>query len=395
VGVEGSLWRALAVFRWLSLAYAAGLVLAHHDDRYAHPRAGLAVLAGMAAWTVTATLLYARSHGPVLLVADMAVALAALLATYPVEGRALILRGEPNLTVSWAVAPVLAWAVVWGVRGGLGGAVLVDVATVAIRPNPGTATIQSCVLVLLTGVVVGYVARLALDAQQRLARAVEVEAANAERERLARQIHDGVLQALALINRRGAALGGPAAELGALAATQESALRELVARPAEAAPAGAADVRLLVEAAARASAVPVEVAAPGEPVLLPAAAAGEVAAAAAAALDNVARHAGPGARAWVLVEDEGDAVLVTVRDDGVGFAPGTLDAAAARGRLGVAQSIRGRLRALGGDAEVRSGPREGTEVELRFPREVTTRDRPSGYAGFPDGGGVAPHVQRG
>jgi signal transduction histidine kinase len=369
VGVEGSLWRALAVFRWLSLGYAAGLILAHYNERYAHPAAGLAVLAAMTVWTVVVTPLYARRRGRVLPVADLVVSVAALLASYPVEGAALLGRHEPTLTVSWAVTPVLAWALVWGVRGGLAGGALVNLATVAVTPDPGTLTIQNCVLVLLAGILVGYVARLALDAQAQLARAVEVGAATAERERLARHIHDGVLQSLALIHRRGAALGGDAAELAELAATQERALRDLVARPPEEAPAGTADVCLLVEAAAREAAVPVEVAVPGEPVLLPVAAAGEVAAAVAAALDNVARHAGPGARAWVLVEDEGDAVVVSVRDDGVGFAAGTLAAAEAGGRLGVAQSIRGRVRALGGDVSYAGSPGAGTEVELRVPRK--------------------------
>ena len=45
--------------------------------------------------------------------------------------------------------------------------------------------------------------------------------------------------------------------------------------------------------------------------------AAELAAAVGAALDNVARHCDPGTRAWVLVEDEPDAVTVSVRDDGL------------------------------------------------------------------------------
>ncbi|SCE51271.1 Histidine kinase-, DNA gyrase B-, and HSP90-like ATPase, partial [Streptomyces sp. DvalAA-14] len=72
--------------------------------------------------------------------------------------------------------------------------------------------------------------------------------------------------------------------------------------------------------------------------------------------------------AWILVEDEADAVLVTVRDDGPGIAAGRLAAAADEGRLGVAQSIRGRLRDLGGSARWVSPPGQGTEVELRLPK---------------------------
>jgi hypothetical protein len=42
--------------------------------------------------------------------------------------------------------------------------------------------------------------------------------------------------------------------------------------------------------------------------------------------------------------------MVTVRDDGAGFPAGRLDEAAVDGWLAVAQSIRGRLRNLGGTA---------------------------------------------
>ena len=79
------------------------------------------------------------------------------------------------------------------------------------------------------------------------------------------------------------------------------------------------------------------------------------------------RHAGPGARAWVLVEDESDAVTVSVRDDGAGCTAQRLDDAAAAGRLGIAQSIRGRIRDLGGTVTITSAPGQGTEVEIRVP----------------------------
>jgi signal transduction histidine kinase len=107
---------------------------------------------------------------------------------------------------------------------------------------------------------------------------------------------------------------------------------------------------------------------PGAPVLLAPAAAREVAAAVSAALDNVRNHAGDGARAWILVEDEPDAVIVTVRDDGPGIPEGRLAQAEGEGRLGVALSIRGRLRDIGGTAELISVPGQGTEVELKVPK---------------------------
>ena len=75
--------------------------------------------------------------------------------------------------------------------------------------NP--VTLNGAVLLLLAGVVMGYMTHLARGAEQRLQRATEVEASNRERERLARSIHDSVLQVLALVERRGAELGGEAA----------------------------------------------------------------------------------------------------------------------------------------------------------------------------------------
>jgi signal transduction histidine kinase len=195
-----------------------------------------------------------------------------------------------------------------------------------------------------------------------------------------------VLQVLAMVQRRGTALGGEAAELGRLAGEQEVALRTLVSgglvppsRVSEDAALGAVvravdepdteegpvDLRTLLAPYAGSR---VTLSEPGSPVPLAPAAARELAAAVGAALDNVRRHAGEGARAWILVEDEPDAVVVTVRDDGPGIPEGRLAQAEGEGRLGVAQSIRGRLRDIGGTAELISVPGQGTEVELKLPK---------------------------
>ena len=83
-----------------------------------------------------------------------------------------------------------------------------------------------------------------------------------------------------------------------------------------------------------------------------------MAAAVGAALANVDAHAGDAARAWVLLEDEGAELVVSIRDDGVGFGAVRLAAARAEGRLGVSGSILGRLRDLGGSAAVTSAAPE-------------------------------------
>ncbi len=108
---------------------------------------------------------------------------------------------------------------------------------------------------------------------------------------------------------------------------------------------------------------------PADPVLLDANVAEELCAAAGNALDNVAAHAGPGARAYVLLEDLGDSVTVSIRDDGTGIPPGRLEEAVDQGRVGVAKSIVGRMNWLGGSAKLSTGPGCGTEWELTLPRQ--------------------------
>jgi len=107
---------------------------------------------------------------------------------------------------------------------------------------------------------------------------------------------------------------------------------------------------------------------PADPVLLDSAVADELCGAAANALDNAASHAGPDARVYVLLEDLGDSVTVSIRDDGIGIAEGRLEEAVAEGRVGVAKSIVGRMNWLGGSAKLNTGPGCGTEWELTVPR---------------------------
>lgn len=355
--LDTALWRALAVYRLAALLYAAASMAAYADS-YARPRLGVAVLAAMAAWTALAGWLYAdprRRRWP-LLVADLLLTCAALLSSVLVLEPERITAGDPTLTVSWAAAPVLAWAVWAGWAGGLVAALAVGAAVLLERGGAGQATVNSIVLLVLVGAVVGYVVALARRAEAAYAEAVQVQAAATERERLSRQVHDGVLQALALVARRSS---DP--QLAALAAEQESSLRRLVSRPATAPAAGQADLRALLPAGPG-----VEIAAPATAVLLPVPVAEELAAAVAEAVRNARQHGG--GRAWLLVEDEPGGVTVSVRDEGPGISPGRLESAEREGRMGVSRSIRGRLQDLGGTAVVESAPGQGTEVELRVPR---------------------------
>jgi signal transduction histidine kinase len=177
-----------------------------------------------------------------------------------------------------------------------------------------------------------------------------------------------VLQVLALVKRRGATLDGEAGELARLAGEQEAALRSLVtARPIHPAADTDAEADLMALLGPYASAV-VSIAGPAAAVQLPGRATADIAAAVGAALDNVRRHCPTGTKAWVLVEDEPAAVTVSVRDDGVGIGPDRIAEAERQGRLGIAQSIRGRIADLGGTVIIHSTPGSGTEIEMTVPR---------------------------
>ena len=372
------MWRALAVFRVAALVYALILIL-HNDAGYAHPIAAWLVGGAMTIWTVVAVRLYSRPAAQrwPLLVADLVIMGGCLLVSVPIIGIGPLpaTRSLPGIAVA---GPVLACAISSGRRAGAVAAIIVGAADLWTRGIVNQNTLNSDILLLLAAVAIGHVARLGAAAHAQLARATEIEAATRTRERLARDIHDSVLQVLTLVARRAQSLGGEAAELGRLAGEQEAALRALVGTTAIG-PSGVSatasagdgvgrvDVRPLLERLASAS---VTIAAPAGPVMLPRGVTDELVAAIGAALDNVDRHAGPSAHAWVLLEDDSAMVTVTVRDDGVGMSPGHVDRAAAAGRLGVAQSIRGRLRDIGGSAQITSAPGEGTEVELRWPRSA-------------------------
>jgi signal transduction histidine kinase len=363
------MWRVVAVFRVITLAYAAFLIVRNYHH-YAHPAGGFVALGLMAAWTVVTVIAYARPAGrvPWLIVADVAVSVALVLSTRWIDTAVRISTGAPTIPVTWAVSAVLACAVAGGPWAGLAGGVAVSAADLAERQAfLPQSTFNATVLVLIAGGIGGYVVRLGLQAEAAVDRAARTEAAIAERERIARGIHDSVLQVLALVSSRGRELGGEAADLGRLAAEQEAALRSLVSGASSEPDAGTGriDVCGLIEPLADAA---ITVACPATPVLLPAAAARAVGGATQAAIDNVRKHAGDGARGWVLVEDEGPAVRVSVRDDGKGFAADRLTAAAASGRLGVSHAIIGRVREVGGTATVTSSPGLGTEVDLRVPR---------------------------
>jgi signal transduction histidine kinase len=177
-----------------------------------------------------------------------------------------------------------------------------------------------------------------------------------ERAAVATHLHDSVLQTLTLLQKRA---GDPAA-MARLARHAERELRGWLYGPDAGAPADLAGA--LRAAAADVEdrfGISVEVVTVGscpldEPARGVVAAAGE-------ALTNAAKHAGV-AKVSLYAEVAGGELLVAVRDRGRGFDPATTGGAG----HGLAESIAGRMRRLGGTCTIHAAPGSGTEVELRL-----------------------------
>ena len=195
--------------------------------------------------------------------------------------------------------------------------------------------------------------RLALERDVERAARIRTE----ERADVAGRIHDSVLQTLALIQRHAA----EPRRVASLARRQERELRGWLYADRPLGDDGFSLVAALSAAAADVEelhGVRVEIASSGD-----AAPDNALVLAAREAMTNAAKFAGVG-EIDVYAEVGEDEIAVFVRDRGVGFDR----EAVPEDRLGIRESIEGRLERAGGGATVTSPPGGGTEVELRLPR---------------------------
>ncbi|MGV9797416.1 MacS family sensor histidine kinase [Mycobacterium sp. NPDC003449] len=367
------LWRAAQVFRLLSCIYALGFQIAINDDLQ-RPALAWWLCAVLLGSSVACGVAYLHGAGRRTgwVVAEIVVVVALMLSTEIVASGQWVADNQSWPTTLWATNATISAALQFGPVGGMaaGLAVMATAATLKGYISVNLGRNATLVIELAVGLAVGMAAQTARRAHAELERAARLAAAAEERERLSRRVHDGVIQVLALVSRKGREIGGQAAELAELAGEQERALRRLVsatdADGAGAPPGTLTDIGALLRT--RASDL-VSVSLPADPVLLDVGVSRELFAAAGNALDNVAAHAGPGAHAFVLLEDLGESVTVSIRDDGVGIPDGRLAEAARQGRMGISKSIVGRMDWLGGSATVTTGPGCGTEWELTVPRE--------------------------
>ncbi len=370
------LWRAAQVFRLLSCIYALGFQLWINSD-LRHPTTGWVLFAVLIAWSAACAVAYLRGFGrrPAWVIAEILVVLLLMWSNRVIADPHWAAENQTWPTTLWATNPTISAALEFGPAGGMLTGLAVMAANFAVKNylslNLGhNATV---IIELSIGLALGMAARTARHAHDELQRAAQLSAALEERERLSRQVHDGVIQVLALVTKRGHEIGGATSELADLAGEQERALRRWLSstdidrdRDTQ-----TIDLRTLLRPR---ESDRVSMSLPGTPVALERDVAAELDAAVGNALDNVRWHAGPDAHAFVLLEDLGDSVMVSVRDDGVGIADGRVEEAAGEGRLGISKSIVGRLTSLGGTAQLRTDAGEGTEWELCVPRREAGKE---------------------
>ncbi|MGB7240428.1 MAG: DUF5931 domain-containing protein [Rhodococcus sp. (in: high G+C Gram-positive bacteria)] len=366
------LWRASQAFRLVTLLYAVSYQVASMGY-YSNVRLSWFFVALMAVWTGLSAVLLSRASLPrwKVVLADQFVVIGLMSSTRLVSDYDWYSNHQTLPTTLWATNAVISAAILFGPKGGIASGILLSVVSAVVRDQIDLDlwTDATAPVLVSVGLALGLASNTARRAHAELERAARLAAITEERERLARQVHDGVLQVLALVRRRGSEIGGAAAELAELAGEQEVALRMLVSEQGEASRVDSTQAEVDLRSLLRPrGSTTVSVSAPPNPVLVDRTVAEELSAVVATALSNVALHAGDGARAYVLLEDVDGEIIVSIRDDGLGIAPGRLAAAEAEGRMGVSKSILGRVEAIGGTAVLDTDVGAGTEWEIRVPK---------------------------
>ena len=393
-----TLWIGLLVFRWAFFVWMVGLAIAApaaFDHAFEPMALVLLALTATGAWTLWLTVddHQERSETPYV---DLALAVGLILVSSLVVLPGEVSAGKmPFFAVAYPSNAALLWGAAKGPKGGVFAGLALSLALVLARPlNEVDLTDASEVFAVINGAVYYVAAGTATGVFSLLfARwAVEFRTLTensfrireratkvAERESIAREIHDSVLHALLLIIRRGAQLIDQNAvsvqdvqKLTDMAREQERALRAFVVRAPEEIPEGQVSMRERLERVASGiDGVPVAVSA-AVGVSLPAHHAEEIAAAVEQALDNVVKHSGA-TRAAVFLDAGDDDVIVSVRDNGVGFVYEESSLTAA-GKAGILGSMKGRVADLGGRMRIETVPGLGTEVEFRVPVPGPTRE---------------------
>ncbi len=372
--------RGIAAFALLLLLQAAGSV--GSQANYAATWWNAAFLWLFLAMVLVFTVASVRGRGLSLVAGALAVLVLAGLALWPLAVPPSVPQsfGPPWL---WSMINVgAAWcAYSFGARCGCLYALFIGVVFSAVRTTPqggsGSWLIAledatfATVLGLIICVTIGILRRAAERADTAADKAIEryKEAASAtalsnERLRLDGLLHDSVMTALLT-----AAHAGSPEERLASARLAQSAVRRLDQQAAEATestPASVAEIaariRFIVGPGRPGLAVRVACESPVH-LLLPAEVVRAIFEATTEAVQNALRHSGAGRCEVSIIASRTDGrakLRVSVKDTGSGFDPGLVSDR----RLGITVSIVGRMKAVGGWAEVITAHRSGTEVRL-------------------------------
>lgn len=253
----------------------------------------------------------------------------------------------------WPVAGVLNVGVLLGSGAGVVAGLVMGIGRVtgsSIAPFGDASTLaltSSTVLYMLAGGAAGAVMDRVRQAETTMAR-------TRAREEVARTLHDGVLQTLAVVQRR-----STDPELAALAREQELELRAFLTAGGPVEVDLASALRRAAAHIERHHGLRCEVVVIDDQEIDPAVVAA-VAGAAREAMTNAAKHASA-SRVTVLL-DVGEEVFVSVKDNGVGFDPEVV----APGR-GLGESVHARMAEVGGKAKVDGRPGAGAEIKLTAP----------------------------
>ncbi|MCJ1679478.1 PspC domain-containing protein [Streptomyces sp. APSN-46.1] len=255
---------------------------------------------------------------------------------------------------------------------GLAGVALVGVGLTVFLVVRGSAAQLGNVLTATLAVLVGvallagpWLIRMTQDLSEERLMRIRAQ----ERAEVAAHVHDSVLHTLTLIQRNAEDVG----EVRRLARAQERELRNWLYKPEGTGKDEAEEPATVAEAVKKAAAevedhhgVQIEVVIVGDCPLDERLAAQTQAA--REAMVNAAKYGGESGPVQVYAEVEGQTVFVSVRDRGPGF---DIDAVP-DDRMGVRESIIGRMQRNGGTARLRSAPGGGTEVELEMERAAST-----------------------
>jgi signal transduction histidine kinase len=347
-----SVLRGLVVLRWGTWVWAA-IATALAEERLARPWLAIALLGAALTVNVAATI---ERRLPA--AAELVVGFSLLAGEGWAYSPGHAFGGYQGLAGGWPVVGVIAagitlgpWpAAVGGALVGVGRIVGVEANGVESLDATRLASLASTVVFYaLYGAAAGWVGTLLRRAER------EVGAARA-REEVARTLHDGVLQTLAVVERR---LGDREPEVARLVRDTERELRLSITAPVEGGDLRAA-LRRAVARAARLHDLDVEVVTI-ESISLDGERLAALETSVAEAVMNVGKHAGV-RRAVVFAQQRDDgSTFVSVKDAGCGF-----DVETAEG-FGLRSSVRAPVEAVGGGAQVRSVIGEGTEVRLWVP----------------------------